>query len=294
MDILEYGIEYKKPSIMCLGYFDAVHLGHAEIINTAKKIAKKSNLNVEIFAFIGGKNNTADVFSFEERLIKFKALGVDTVIYKNLDAKFMSKTKTEFLEEIFSLYNVEAVVVGEDYTFGKNAEGNVDFLIEYLKKLDKKVYVCSKVLGYSGDKISTKDIKNALKNGDIKLANNLLGSNYFLCGKVVKGKQLGLKLGFPTANIMLNSDKLQVRKGVYLTCTIIGDKLYSSLTNVGNQPTVNGENEITETYIHNYQGDLYEKVISVYFIDRIRDIVKFNNVQELKEQLQKDLEYLKW
>ncbi len=293
MDILEYGIEYKKPSIMCLGYFDAVHLGHAKIIETAKSMAKNGEVSVGVFIFIGGKNNTKDVFSLDERLIKFKALGVDFVVYKTLDKDFMSKSKKEFLNEIFSIYNLEALVVGEDYTFGKKAEGNVEYLIEYCKNIGVKVYVVDKVLSPLGDKISTKDIKNALINGDIVSANDLLGNNYFIRGEVVLGKKLGRTLGFPTANILLKEDKLSVKQGVYLTCTILGGKIYSCLTNVGNQPTVNGENEVVETYIHNFSGDLYGKTISVYFIERIRDIVKFNSVEELKAQLEKDMEYLK-
>ena len=293
MDILEYGTEYKKPSIMCLGYFDAVHLGHVKIIEIAKAIAKEKNLLVQVFIFVGGKNNTPDVFSFEERLIKLKALGVDTVIYKILDNKFMSKSKMQFLEEIFSIYNLEALVVGEDYTFGKDREGNVDFLINYCDNLNKKVFVCEKVLSPLGDKVSTKDIKTALINGDLILANQLLGSNYFIRGEVVKGKKLGSKLGFPTANILLKNDKMLINKGVYLTCTVIDGKLYSCLTNVGNQPTVNGESEVIETYIHNFSGDLYGKTISVYFIERIRDIVKFNDTKELTNQLERDMEYLK-
>ncbi len=121
----------------------------------------------------------------------------------------------------------------------------------------------------------------------------MLGSNYFIRGEVVKGKKLGSKLGFPTANILLKNDKMLINKGVYLTCTILGEKIYSCLTNVGNQPTVNGKDEIIETYIHNFSGDLYGKTISVYFIERIRDIVKFNSTKELTNQLEKDMEYLK-
>ena len=143
-------------------------------------------------------------------------------------------------------------------------------------------------------KISTKSIKKALLNGDIFLANTLLDSNYFIRGKVVRGKKLGSKIGFPTANILLDNSKLLIKRGVYLTFTIIDNKLYSCITNVGNQPTVNGDNDVIETYINNFSGDLYGKVISVYFIEKIRDIISFNSVEELKAQLLKDKELLKW
>ena len=141
--------------------------------------------------------------------------------------------------------------------------------------------------------ISTKTIKNALLSGDIKLANELLGSNYFIRGRIVKGKKLGSKLGFPTANILIDNSKLKISEGVYLTLTIINDKLYPCLTNVGKQPTVNGESYVVETYIDGFSGDIYDKIISVYFIEKIRDIIKFNNVDELKNQLNEDLRWLK-
>ncbi|MBO5926783.1 MAG: riboflavin biosynthesis protein RibF [Clostridia bacterium] len=292
MDILKYKTKRIIPSVLCLGYFDALHKGHIKIINTAKNYAKKINAETEVFVFTGGKNNTPDLFTFEERLIKFKILGVDAVIYQELNKEFMAKSKEEFLKELFSYYNVKAIVVGKDYTFGKNAEGNVEFLKEYLNNIGVSLLVCDDILDGLREKISTKNIKSLILKGDVLNANNLLGSNYFISGTVKKGKGLGQTIGFPTANVEVQNDKLLVKKGVYVTCTIINGKLYSSITNVGNQPTVNGKNELIETYIHNFNGDLYGKKITVYFVERIRDIFKFSDLNELKSQLKKDLGYI--
>ncbi len=292
MEVIRYGEKIQKPLVLCLGYFDAVHIGHNKIISEAIKLSKKLNAEPAVLAFVGGKNNALDIFTFPERLIKFKALGIDTVIFQELDSAFMSKSADEFLNEIFSCYNVLGVVVGEDFTYGKMARGDTAHLKNYIKNTNAKLTVCEKVT-YNGEKISSKDIKTHLLNGNLELANTLLGSNYFVRGEVKKGREIGKKIGFPTANIVTSKDKLLIKKGVYLTCTVIENKIYSCLTNVGNQPTVNGKENVIETYIHNFNGDLYGKGLSIYFIEKIRDIKKFSSLEELKNQLKKDMEYLK-
>ena len=294
MEIIKYGEIDKTPISMCLGYFDALHVGHTKIITKAKEIAEKKGLKVYVLIFTGGKNQTPDIFTFNERLIKLKSLGVDGVVYQELSKEFMAKSKREFLDDIFNFYNPEEIFVGEDFTYGKMAEGDIYYLKEYCDNNGANLNVLQKVVGKNGEKISSKDIKTALLSGNITYANEMLGSNYFIREKVVKGKGLGAKLDFPTANMIAEDNKLLVKDGVYLTCTVIQNKLYSCLTNVGAQPTVDGKNRVIETYIDNFNGDLYEKTLSIYFIEKIRDIVKFSNVLELKEQLTKDLGWLKW
>ena len=141
----------------------------------------------------------------------------------------------------------------------------------------------------SGVKISTTEIKKALEKGDVLTANTLLYGNYFISGKVVHGKGLGVNIGFPTANVLLSDNKYPIKSGVYMTFTIIDGAVYPCITNVGKQPTVGGKDRVIETYIDNYNGDLYDKILTVYFVERLRDIIKFNSILELKEQLEKDL-----
>lgn len=294
MEIVKYGEIDKTPICICLGYFDAIHIGHTKIINTAKEIASKiKGLKVYLLVFTGGKGNTPDIFTLEERFIKLKSLGVDGIIYQQLTPAFMAKSKDEFLNDIFAFYNIKGVVVGEDFTYGKKAEGNVSHLREYCINKNANLTVLEKVVDNNGNKVSSSDIKNHIKNGEMQLANALIGSNYFIRGEVFRGKGLGAKIGFPTANIKAGDNKLLVKDGVYLTCTVIGEKLYPCLTNVGAQPTVEGKDTVIETYIDGFNGDLYGKTISVYFIEKIRDVVKFDSVGRLKEQLTKDLRWLK-
>ena len=283
--VILYGDVADKNLILALGYFDAVHLGHQKVLKKAVDIAKEKNATPSALIFIGGKKGK-DVFTLGERLRRLFSTGIKVVIVKELTLDFMQKTSVEFLEELTSLYDINSVVSGSDFTFGKNASGNVNTLENFFNK--DRVYTENLEL-LSGEKISSTAIKNALSNGDILTANTLLGSNYFITGEVVKGKGLGKELNFPTANIKVGGDKFLIANGVYVTFTVINDKIYPSITNFGAQPTVDGENTLLESYIDGFSGDLYGKNLTVYFVEKLRDIVKFNSLQELKEQLEKDL-----
>ena len=284
MKTITYGEKISKNLIIALGYFDAVHKGHALVIGEAVRVAKEKNLSSAVLIFTGGKSGS-DVFTLNERIEKISSLGVDFIIVKSLDKAFMGKSKEEFLTELNSNYNVFGVVSGEDFTFGKNAEGTVQTLVGFFGK--DKVFT-EKLLGDGQEKFSSSKIKIALKNGDIKSANYYLGSNYFISGKVLKGKGLGRTLGFPTANFSIESEKFEIKHGVYKTFVIIGGKKYLSITNFGAQPTVNGESVVVETYIKDFSGDLYDKDLTVYFEDFLREVKKFSSIEELKIQLEKD------
>ena len=283
--VILYGDVADKNLILALGYFDAVHLGHQKVLKKAVEIAQEKNATPSALIFIGGKKGK-DVFTLGERLRRLFSTGIKVVIVKELTLDFMQKTSVEFLEELTSLYDINSVVSGSDFTFGKNASGNVNTLENFFSK--DRVYTENLEL-LSGEKISSTAIKNALSKGDILTANTLLGSNYFITGEVVKGKGLGKELNFPTANIKVGGDKFLIANGVYVTFTVINDKIYPSITNFGAQPTVDGENTLLESYIDGFSGDLYGKNLTVYFVEKLRDIVKFNYLQELKEQLEKDL-----
>ena len=292
MDILEFKTQYLDSVVLCLGYFDGIHLGHTSLIKRGRELADKTNSKLAVLIFIGGKNSDGDVFTYEERLIKLKALNVDVVIYQELNTDFKNTTSYDFLKSIVSCYNLKAVVSGEDFAFGKNASGNVKFLKDFMSQYNVRVDTVNLISQTDGSKISTSDIKTHLKNGDIVKANALLGSNYFIRERVIKGKQKGRELGFPTANMLLSKQKMKIKSGVYLTLSIIDGNLYSGITNVGCQPTFNGEEFVIESYFKDYNGDLYDKILSVYFVDRIRDIISFKTEDELKEQLKKDLRLL--
>lgn len=284
-NVILYGDKCQKNLILALGYFDAVHKGHQKVLKKAVSVASENNCTPSALIFFGGKTKK-DVFTLNERLRRIFLTGIKTVIVKELSKDFMALTKLEFLKELTSLYDIKAVVSGSDFTFGKNAEGNVQTLKEFFG--EDNVYT-QNLEEENGEKISSSSIKNALSKGDILTANTLLGGNYFISGEVIRGKGLGRDLGFPTANVLLGENKYPINSGVYVTFTVINGVVYPAITNVGAQPTVNGKDTVIETYIDGFSGDLYGKSLTVYFVERIRDIKKFNSIKELKEQLEKDL-----
>ncbi len=285
--VINYGENFSQNLILALGYFDALHKGHIAVMEKTVQTASSLNFTPAVLIFKGGKSKT-DLFTIEERIQKIKNLGAKLIIVKELDVEFMAKSAEEFLNELSSLYKLEKVVSGSDFTFGKNATGNVQTMIDYLGR-DRVLTL--DLVGSYGTKISTTDIKNLLSKGDVKLANERLGSPYFISGKVVKGKNLGEKIGFPTANIILSNEKFKIQPAVYKTKVTIDNKEYFAITNYGAQPTVNGENLVVETHILDFNGDLYGQDLTVYFLDKIRDIKKFNSVEELKTQLELDKEF---
>ena len=291
MDKLIYGEKYSKKIVLALGYFDSIHKGHQQLLNTAKKLSTKYNALSTVLIFTGGYKGK-NIFTLEERLLRLKTMGVEKVIVKELTQDFMKKTYQEFIEELLSSYNIVGIVTGKDFTYGYKGLGDITYLEEICKQ-NKIEYIPIDLEKDCGEKISSTKIKGLLDRGDIKKVNELLKGNYFIYGKVEKGKGVGKTLGFPTANIKISQDKYPLKQGVYLTFVYVDNALHSAITNVGSQPTFRGEEYIIETYIDNFSKDIYDKYLTVYFIERIRDIIEFDSIEGLENQLLLDKEWLK-
>ena len=158
MDIAEYGLKLNYDCVLCLGYFDGIHLGHTALINKAKEIATEKNAKLAVLLFTGGKNSEGDLFTFEERLIKLKTLGVDVVIYKELNEEFKNTLAEDFLKDLTKFYNLKTVVTGSDFTYGKKALGNVKTLKDFMNNRGVEVLTFDLVLT-NDSKVSTSDIK---------------------------------------------------------------------------------------------------------------------------------------
>ncbi len=288
---MDFYSKFQKPIVLALGFFDGVHLGHKLLLKKAKSMLEKGD-TFALFTIDGKffKNEYGNIFSYEEKRELYKSQGVEIVISAMASQDFFNLEPSQFLQILFNNYNIKAVVAGQDFKFGKNALGNENTLKEFCKNKGVKCEICP-ILEYQGKKISSKEIKEKLALGEIEKANQLLGENYFITGKVVHGRGVGKVELYPTANIMLNSEKLKIKSGVYATKTIIDGKSYNSVTNYGSCPTFNQENFSIETFVLNYQGDLYEKQIKIEFLSFIREITKFSSVEELKEQIKKDTEH---
>ena len=264
---------------MLLGGFDGLHLGHRQLLS----YAKDSGLPVGIMSIFGGKEREGLFTAFERARI-FQENGVDFVFELPFaEIKYLSPTA--FLEILIGEFSPAVFVCGEDFRFGMGAQGTPDFL-----KQSTRVRVeVLPLVEIEGKKVSSRTVKELLKKGEIKKANVLLGENFFLIGKVEKDRQVGRTLGFPTANIAYPKEKFSLKKGVYESRVCLDGKAYKGITNFGARPTFGDCNEWTETYLDGFDGDLYGREIKVEFVRYLRDIEKFDGVDELKKQLTEDI-----
>lgn len=291
LKIIDYNSDEKidEPCVVMLGYFDGMHIGHRALLRAAKERAEKEHLKVVIMTFYGGKKG-AQIYIFEERVKLFEKLGVDYILAARFDEKFKSIDKNEFINSVFYKFNVKALVCGVDFTFGKNASGNVNDIKISADEHSASLIVMPPIDVYDR-KAATSLAKEYLDSGDIKKLNKLLGDRYFICGKVSsEGRKVGTKLGFPTANLHISFEKYPLKQGVYAVGVELNGKEYKGIANYGSRPTFCDEQVVFEVYIVGFDGDIYGKEITVYIDERIRDIKKFASADELKTQLKKDLE----
>lgn len=273
--------EYKKgaPCVILLGGFDGLHAGHKALLERAKSF----RLPVGIITILGGKTGES-LFTQEERENAFFHAGADFILPFSFE-EIKDIPAEEFVEKLCKEYLVKAFLCGDDFRFGKGALGTPEIIKRHTQ-------VCVEVLPLvmmSGEKVSSSQIKTLLKQGDIQTANSLLKEEFFLIGEVVKDRQIGRTLGFPTANILYPKGKFTMQKGVYQTRAVIDGKEYKGITNYGARPTFENDSVITETYFHGYNGDLYGKKLKISFVKRLRDIQKFESVDVLKKQLEEDI-----
>lgn len=288
MKIVRYGEKDTDKIVLLLGFFDCLHEGHIKLIEEAKITQDIKHCKIALFTFENCDfSKDGEILLFDERIKKAKGLGIDEVIVANFDDKFKTTSPEDFFHCLISSLNLEGIVCGFDYTFGKNAEGNPELLKKLCSKNNIGLNVVPKTES-NGVKISTTLIKSLLSEGKIKKANALLGEEYSLSGKVVHGREVGRTIGFPTLNINVPKGKFRIKSGVYKTHAIIDGIKYEAITNYGARPTFGLNEVLTETYLKGFDGNLYDKVITIVFDDYIRDIAKFYDIEELKKQLEKD------
>lgn len=280
-------------TVIALGYFDSVHLGHVKVMTEAKKIANSLQAKTVIFTFEGnlkkavtGKDEKC-IFLSKERKEILKDFGFNDVYFAPATEDFLSMTGEEFLFFLNAKYDIVCYVCGADYKFGRSGGGNVEYLKEYAKRLGQQVKVVD-TLYLNGEKVSTTLIKEYVKSGEIEKANGLIGRSFSVTGKVVKDRGIGKTIGFPTANVEFPIDKEMPRNAVYKGRTRVGESEYPSIINMGSRPTFGLDKPVLEVNLIGFDGDLYGKEITVYFDGYLREIKKFDDVEELKAQLEVD------
>lgn len=296
MKTFDWKTEYKNPIVLSLGFFDCIHIGHKSLICTANKIADEIGAESFVMTFSNDPSvlfyKSKQLYTFENRLEVLENIGVQGVISAEFDDDFAAMQPDEFLKTLFGTHNVKCIVVGADYTFGINAEGDVEYLKKYCAVKGIRVEIVPFAC-INGLKLSTRNLKGFVETGDLRTLNAYLSEPYFMRGKVVSAKHNGTRMGFPTANILQSDERFPLGNGVYATKVVINGIEYAAMTNVGGKPTFNDFSETVETHIMGFDGDLYGKDIKIIFIERIRDIKTYKSMDDLRVQLTKDEQHVK-
>ena len=298
------GIENYKAnskSILTIGTFDGVHLGHQKIITSLVTKAKQKNLQANILTFfphprmvLQKESNLKLIDTLEEKQNLLSELGIDNLIIQPFSKEFSKLTAIEFTRDVLvNELGMSALMIGYDHRFGKNREASVEDLITYGQSYNFEVTVipAQDILSIT---VSSTKIRDAIKISDFKKVNQFLGRPYELNGKVIKGNGVGRTIKYPTANIKIKEIyKLIPPKGVYLVNIYLGENEFSGMMNIGNRPTINGLNQTIEVHIFDFDKDIYGKNLKVCFLKKIRKEKKFDSLPSLKSQLKKDEENCK-
>lgn len=274
-----------KKTAVALGSFDAMHKGHTEVIGAAVKYARKNDIPAVVQ--LVEVPTAIRVNTLEKRLAILEKLGADFVVIEEFSPRFKAVKYQDFVSEYLAdRYNAEAVFSGDNYHFGHMAEGDTDKLSEECAKYGIQVFVknCIKL-----DRIiSSTEIRGLIREGKMEKVCDYMGRPFSISGEVIHGKALGRTIGFPTANISIPEGIVEPKDGVYISKVLFDGMVFYGITNIGAKPTVEVKDKNIETYIKDYKGDLYGKTIEVQFLKRLRDIQKFDSLEGLKNQLEKD------
>jgi len=284
--------------VVTMGTFDGLHIGHQKIIKDLVDTARKENGETVVITFDPhprivlhlDHKNLRFINTQEEKIELFHKFGIDHLIIIPFTMEFSRLTSIEFVKEILvDKIKTQKLIIGYDHHFGKNRKGN----FEHLNKLSRSYgFEVNEIPAQLIDEIavSSTKIRDSLVEGNVKKAKSFLGYNFSVFGEVTPGSQIGKTIGFPTANIFPDdSYKLIPGNGVYAVRTLLRGKLYDGMLNIGIRPTLHTEQKETiELHIFDFTDDIYKEFVTVYFIDRIRDEHKFENIELLKHQLAKD------
>lgn len=298
--------EFRSDSktVVTLGTFDGVHKGHKSILEKLINSSKNSGCESVVLTFfphprmVLQQNSDIKLLNtIDEKAHLLEEYGVDNLIIHPFDHAFSRLTAEEFVKDILvDKLNIFKIIIGHDHRFGRNRTATIDDLIIYGKEYGFEVEQIS-ALEINEVSVSSTKIRNALNSGMLETANKFLGYPYFLTGTVIKGKQLGRTIGFPTANISIKEDyKLIPAQGVYVVSAEIEGRNIFGMMNIGTNPTVGGVSQSIEVHFFDFTEDIYDKEVRVSVHYRIRDEIKFPSVDDLKKQLAEDqkisLEYI--
>ena len=301
MRVVTSGTKLLKPTAIALGNFDGVHLGHQQVL---KPILSVTNAQGEpLFSttvtftphpreFFSGKSWQL-LTPLSEKVVELEKLAIQQLVLLPFDRELAALSPEQFIEEILvGQLQAQIISVGEDFRFGYQRQGTAEDLKQIAGKLGIAVKICRLEVFSTpnqSSRISSSLIRQALVSGDIVQANRMLGREFTLQGTVIQGQQLGRKLGFPTANLQIASDKLLPAKGVYSVNAVLPDgAVIAGVMNIGNRPTVDGKQLSVEVHLLNWSGDLYDQDLCIKVEDFLRPEQKFASIESLKAQIAAD------
>ena len=286
----------KKSTIITIGTFDGVHLGHQKILKKLNIEAENNGLESSVLTFfphprtvLNPNSSLKLINTIEERISLFKKSKIDNLIVHPFTKEFSELDSEDYVKNILvDQLKAKIVLIGYDHKFGKNRTADINNLKEYGIKYNFEV-IEIKAKEINDIAISSTKIRNSIEEGNIQLSNSYLGYEFSFFGKVVKGNSIGKTLGFPTANIKIGTDlKLIPKNGVYLISTIINQNIIFGMMNIGIKPTTNENTKSIEVNLFDFNQDLYDTNITIYIKQFLREEIKFDSLNELKLQIEKD------
>ncbi|PJJ09949.1 riboflavin kinase/FMN adenylyltransferase [Flavobacterium sp. 1] len=288
--------ENAKKTILTLGTFDGVHFGHKKILEKVTQNTENKKYESLVLTFfphprmvLQEDSGIKMLNTIDEKVALLKQIGIQNLVIHPFDESFSRLTAEEFVKNILvDKFHIHKIIIGHDHRFGRNRTANIDDLKRFGEQYGFEVEEIS-AQEIKEVSVSSTKIRHALDEGNMALANEYLGYSYSLTGIVAKGRQLGRTIGFPTANLKIEENfKLIPKNGVYIVKSIIGSKTVLGMMNIGFNPTVDGKNQTIEINYFDFEDDLYDQKITVSILKRIRDEEKFDSVDHLKAQLEKD------
>ncbi len=280
-----------EPVVATIGFFDGIHLGHRFLINALLENSALLGCRSMIVSFNSSPKKTitpnSSIFQLHtatEKMDKLKEFGVNYSLLFDFDCDFAKQTAKEFLSLLSSRFNVKYLLVGYDHTFGADKVSDFEIMSNICDSLGVKAIKIEQFKQY-GKSISSSMIRKLIESRDFAQANSMLGYSYQLTGTVVEGQKIGRTIGFPTANLDIDSTKLIPHNGVYAVKVIVGDEVKHGMLNIGNRPTVNGQHTTVEVNIFDFDRYIYGDTLSVQFVKFIRDEKKFSSLDMLQNQL---------
>ncbi len=286
-------------TVATIGNFDGLHLGHQQILKTMQKEADFHGLwklivftephAQEFFAEAAGLDASKPprILPWQEKVRKMKELGVELAFFLKFNNQLRSMTPRNFLDKVLLRLNIKKLILGDDFRFGANREGDFNLLKKWGSENSIEVSN-TETFKMEGERVSSTRIRKALTNNDFELATKLLGRPFTYAGKVVYGQQLGAQLGIPTANLWLPKNKLPI-SGVYIVKALLDKKVLNGIANMGIRPTIGGELPVLEVHLLDFSQSIYGQTLTVEFLKKVRDEKKFENTTALKEQIFKDI-----